>query len=358
MSKNIETATVIRGKNWIVRPITTGALRASATNLPCAQNVRGSVWKETVIQGLVKDIKAGLYVPPVVLAGSEEDGHDLSDGQQRYRAICSAVDSGDLDGTEVVLLAVDTGRTFEESFRVLNIGVPVGAGLVAAMSYRDDVKNAVLSLAAHPLFATAYRWTATQVNSTASADFASAALAICAGWPSPQSSKRACIEWLQANGDTVDADAISSTTVVLDSIYTAIMPHVLAVADKGEKGKWARGVCSAMRKKNAFMSTVASIGTGSIAEDVLDVIDRSDLLIPVKYMGKTPKGKPKEMVAEWAVGGGTSGCNDDYNQRLHVLRAAALTVRDHPRDAETTAAQKAASAENDADKLASLVMGV
>ena len=112
---------IISREKYLVKAITVRELAELAPNLPTAQQIRGRLWKSEVSAGLVADLKDSKYVPPLVLAGSA-DSHDMSDGQQRMGAILDAFTAGELEGTEEVLLVVDAGRTFEESFRVLNLG--------------------------------------------------------------------------------------------------------------------------------------------------------------------------------------------------------------------------------------------
>ena len=95
MEKNIINA--ISGK-YLVKAVTVRELVESAPNLPAMQRVRGSVWKPEVSSALVEDIKAGLYVPPIVLAG-DVDHADVADGQQRLTAISAAYGKADLPGT-------------------------------------------------------------------------------------------------------------------------------------------------------------------------------------------------------------------------------------------------------------------
>lgn len=373
------TNSVIKSEKFLVKAMTTAELATMGANLPTAQKVRGSVWKDTVKAGLVQDIKDGKYVPPLVLAG-DADTHDMSDGQQRLLAIMAGVDAGVLTGEEVVLLAVDTGRTFEESFRVLNIGVPVGAGLVAAMSYEPDVQAAVLGLANHRLFGL-YKWTPGQNARTAKAEFASAALAICAGWQSPESSNSKVVEWLHSNSKPVvqdgreskviDAAAIEQTRATFDAIADAMLPYVADAArdlkvitgkldrDAAKaKAKIARAILAALRKKSLFMTTVACVSTGSDASDTIAALERDDLLVDTMYTVTGRNGKPKALKAKWTVGGGSSGSNAEYVDRLHVLRAAALKVQTTPRvSEEVAAAGAAAEAETAAEALLAQALG-
>ena len=366
---------IISREKYLVKAITVRELAELAPNLPTAQQIRGRLWRADVSAGLVQDLKDGKYVPPLVLAGSA-DSHDMSDGQQRMGAVLDAFANGELSGDEELLLVVDAGRTFEESFRVLNLGVPVGAGLVAAMAYQDSTKSAVLNLANHELF-DLYAWTGTQLNRTARADFASSALAICAGWQSPESSNAKTVKWLADNGEAIDSEAIDTATHALDALCEALKPYVTnasitpamlkAIEGKVERDlrkeerREAKTILAEMRKKSMFMTAVACVSTGSVAEDVLAAFDRPDLLTEVTYTIPTAKGKPRKIVARWdkVKGAGSSGSNSEYVDRLHVLRHAASQVPVSPKmSAEVAAATMAADEETAAESLLAEVMGV
>lgn len=353
MEKNIITAT--SGK-YLVKAVTVKELVESAPNLPAMQRVRGSVWKSEVSTALVEDIKKGLYVPPIVLAG-DVDHADVSDGQQRLTAIATAYGKGDLPGDCSVLVAVDAGRSFVESFKVLNMGVPVGSSLVQAASYDSAVTDAIIRLAAHPLFGL-YKWTSTQVLRTARAEFASVALAICAGWATPCSSTKECSAWLKKSPALVDDTAVQTAEDILEAIRKALIPYdtIKDVKDKArsEEVKRARKILANMRKKNLFLTAVGVALKGGSMDDYVVLTTMDALLGEKTTYSVAVNGKTRKAVAKWSIGGGSSGSYQEYRDRLIVAMDKLPKV--HERLTTTTGEDKAASladtAESDAAALA------
>lgn len=330
-----------------IKLVTVDSLAAAAPNIPAAQAVRGSVWTAETSEKLVKDIKAGLYVPPLVLAGAGDESIDLSDGQQRLKAILTAYGKGNLPGDTCIPVAIDAGRTFAESFAALNQGVPVGKALAAAMGYKDSgTRDAIIRLAAHPLFGS-IKWTTAQVQRTSRAEFASAALAICAGWSSPESSTKACNAWLAANAAAITPDVVTLAEDTLTAINAALAPYIAHDKDKGAEGKKARRIMADVKKKGTYMSVVAvGIESGLPMADIVAALDRDDLLTPVtmEEINKAT-GRKRKVTYQWAVGGGTSGSNADYIARNKVLTHAASILPDAVEvPGERKAAEDAAAA--------------
>ena len=353
MEKNIITA--VSGK-YLVKAVTVKELVESAPNLPAMQKVRGSVWKPEVSNALVEDIKSGLYVPPIVLAG-DVDHADVSDGQQRLTAIASAYGKGDLPGDCTVLVAVDAGRSFVESFKVLNMGVPVGSSLVQAASYESSVTDAIIHLAGHPLFGL-YRWTSTQVLRTARAEFASAALAIAAGWATPCSSTKECAAWLKKSSALIDDTAVQTAEDALESIRQALVPYdqLKDIKDKArrEEVKRARKILANLRKKNLFLTAVGVALKGGDMSDYIMLTTMESLLGEKTVYSATVNGRQKKMVAKWSIGGGSSGSYPEYRDRLIVAMDKLPRVKERlaTTTAEDEAAHAADAAKTDAAALA------
>lgn len=353
MEKNIITAA--SGK-YLVKAVTVKELVESAPNLPAMQRVRGPVWKPEVSSALVEDIKSGLYVPPIVLAG-DVDHADVSDGQQRLTAIAAAYGKGDLPGDCSVLVAVDAGRSFVESFKVLNMGVPVGSSLVQAASYDSAVTDAIIKLAAHPLFSL-YKWTSTQVLRTARAEFASVALAIAAGWATPCSSTKECSAWLKKSSALVDDTAVQTAEDILESIRKALVPYdtIKAVKDKArtEEVKRARKILANMRKKNLFLTAVGVALKGGNMDDYVVLTTMDALLGEKTTYSVAVNGKTRKAVAKWSIGGGSSGSYQEYRDRLIVAMDKLPKVHERltTSTGEDDAAALADAAESDAAALA------
>lgn len=353
MEKNIINA--VSGK-YLVKAVTVKELVESAPNLPAMQKVRGSVWKPEVSNALVEDIKSGLYVPPIVLAG-DVDHADVADGQQRLTAINTAYGKGDLPGDCTVLVAVDAGRSFVESFKVLNMGVPVGSSLVQAASYDSGVTDAIIRLAAHPLFSL-YRWTSTQVLRTARAEFASVALAIAAGWATPCSSTKECAAWLKKSAALIDDAAVQTAEDALESIRVALVPYdqIKDIKDKARKEETARArkILANLRKKNLFLTAVGVALKGGDMSDYVMLTTMDSLLGEKTVYSATVNGRQKKMVAKWSIGGGSSGSYQEYRDRLIVAMDKLPRVKERltTSTGEDDAAALADAAENDAAALA------
>lgn len=353
MEKNIINA--VSGK-YLVKAVTVKELVESAPNLPAMQRVRGSVWKPETSNALVEDIKSGLYVPPIVLAG-DVDHADVADGQQRLTAITAAYGKGDLPGDCTVLVAVDAGRSFVESFKVLNMGVPVGSSLVQAASYDSSVTDAIIRLAAHPLFSL-YRWTSTQVLRTARAEFASVALAIAAGWATPCSSTKECSAWLKKSSALIDDTAVQTAEDALESIRVALVPYdqLKDIKDKArrEEVKRARKILANLRKKNLFLTAVGVALKGGDMADYVMLTTMESLLGEKTVYSATVNGRQKKMVAKWSIGGGSSGSYQEYRDRLIVAMDKLPRVKERmsTSTAEDDAAAMADTAESDAAALA------
>lgn len=323
MANNNKMST-ITGKGFVVLSSTTGEVAKCLNNLPSVQAVRGSVWDGSVSTALVDDIKAGNYVPPIVFAGEGEDAACV-DGQQRSRAIAAAVGDKRLTGTEPVLVAVDRARTVEEAFRVLNIGVPVGASLVSAMDMGTAGKY-VIELAAHPYFR-GVDWTRTQEKRTSSADFASAALAIFAGWNAPESSAKMCSIWLKANVAAVTPDVMAAVSAYLYRLNEVVQPLYESAKVKGKAGKPARAILNKLKRKNLFMTVSGVVADGAEVGLAVKALSRDDLLCDVQYevRAKTT-GKTRLVTAKWSIGAGSSGSYSEYADRLRVLTAAIASL--------------------------------
>ena len=305
--------TIFTADNYIIKTVSVADYCASNINFPPLQLVRGSVWKEDTARTLVEDIKAGRYVPPIVVAGDDDLELSISDGQQRTLAIQHAYTNGDLTGDETILIAIDAGRSFQDSFNRLNVGVPVGAGLVMASSYDTDTSANVVSLASHKLF-TSYKWTSTQVQRAAKADFSSAALAICAGWSNPESSNKAVGKFLESHPCT-EEDKVKAEDF-LDSLSDALRPYFADEKLKGDAGKIARKVLAQLRKKSLFMTACGLWLQGGNLETYCRLVISDKLLGEIVTYTATINGKARKMRARWTVGGGSSGSASEYKERL------------------------------------------
>lgn len=328
------TAAVITGKTWTLRPVTVRQLETLLSNLPPVQRVRGSVWPSDVAEGLVSAVKEGLYVPPVVVVadGGNVDEAALVDGQQRSLSLVAAMKSGALTGEESVLLAMETGRTVEDAFAALNIGVPVGGALVAAMGIGGATGEALVKLAAHPYF-DSVKWSGVQGKRTERAAFAAAVLAIFAGWSTPCSSAKDTAAWLRDNTDLITPQVVADATAYLDALSAATAAHVTASAAKGKAGAPARSMLAKLRRKNLFMTVTAAAAEGASAAACVAVMSRYDELLDgqeVAYTVKTPKGREVKRTAAWTIGAGSSGSNAEYVQRLIVFRAALARADESP----------------------------
>lgn len=328
------TAAMISGKSWTVRPVTIRQLETLLSNLPPVQRVRGSVWPSDVAEGLVSAVKEGLYVPPVVVVadGGNIDEAALVDGQQRSLSLVSAMKAGTLTGDESILLAMETGRTVEDAFSALNIGVPVGSALVSAMGIGGEVGEALVRLAAHPYF-DSVKWSGIQGKRTERAAFAASVLAIFSGWSAPCSSAKDTADYIRNNTDLITAQAVEDSVRYLDDLAAAVRPHIEASAVKGKNGAPARALLAKLRRKNLFMTVTAAAAEGASAAACVAVMSRYDELLDgqeVTYTVKTPKGREVKRTATWAVGAGSSGSNSEFNERLVVFRAALARADEAP----------------------------
>ena len=266
-------------------------------------------------------------------AGAAES--KVSDGQQRLTTIRRAFERGDLNGSEVVMIAYDGGRTFAESFYCLNQSVPVGKGLTAALGMPDAIRDAVVALAAHKYFRS-QAWSRSQIAKTISADFAAAALAIASGWRAPESSSTVCSEWLKQSQKLVTRAAIAKAVKTLDALYSASAPWTDAASGhKGDARTKAREVCKLLRRKGTWIVVFAAVCSGTPAPLAVQLPRRLDLLKPVEVDGT---------VYTWQVGGGTSGSASNFSNNLHVLAAAALAAK-AGLPAEQSAPEKKADAD-------------
>lgn len=359
----------IKGRRYDIIVTTTRKLADLLDNLPSVQTVRGRVWPQEVSDGLINDLKEGKYIPPLVIVAdpSAEDpiaDAALTDGQQRANAIRDAVRDGRLTGEEQVVVAIDYGRTVEDSFAVLNIGVPVGSSLVTAMRLSGDVGQAVVDVASHPYFS-GVKWSALQVKRTAKADFATAILAMCSGWDKPESSAKECAAWLEKHQDNVTTGAVEKARAFLDELNAAMEPFTEQAKAKGSDGKHARSILAAFRKKNLWMTAIGAWldrmdddgNERYTVADIVAVMGRDDLLQPYTYKVPMGKGKKtKEVTAEW-TGAGSSGSNSNYCDRAIVF-AHAMDVymdgaKETPKQAELNAARSLGS-ESEADTRAAL----
>lgn len=294
--------------------------------LPAMQSARGKVWPDGVKTQLIRDAQEGLYIPPVVLVGDTES-NALSDGQQRLTTLCDAYKAGKLDGGVTVYLAVDLARTIERSFAALNVGVPVGQALVAAMTTPEPTREGILRLANHPYFVEGRKWTDAQRKKTSTAEFASACLAIASGWKNPESSTKECTKYLSTYEATPEVIELAYNTVT--ALADAIAPATEYSKEKGDKGKLYRATLAETRKKSVFMTLFAIVLRNP--EDnyrAIRAITHGDKwLTPVKVKGVGE--------CRWCVGGGTSGGASDYRERFHVLSNAVERIAES--DAKATA---------------------
>lgn len=336
----------ITGKTWTLRTITVKELAAMLENLPPVQRVRGSVWSKEVADDLVNDIKDGLYIPPLVVVadGGNIDGAALVDGQQRATSIVEAWKAGLLTGDETVVIAIEQGRTIEDAFAVLNIGVPVGAALVSAMGMGGKVGDAIVQLAAHPYF-DGVKWTGAQGKRTERASFAATCLAIFAGWTTPSSNTSECSAWLTVNGDNVTDDVIQEATAFLDGLDNATATARRLSLVKGKDGAPSRKILSLLRRKNMFSTTCGACAEGASPVDCVTVWGRYDELLDGQSVNRkvARNGKVVDEVVTWPAGKGSSGDNAEYDKRLVVFRVALARAGENPVPVESRAEANAAA---------------
>ena len=372
----------IEMKNFTVEINNAETVAAAMDSLPIYQSIRGcDQWSQEKRDALVKDILGGLYVPPIVFAieVDPETGEKrliIIDGQQRGRAIRDAVANGTMPKDTPIVTAVDSGRTGEDAFRVLNIGCPVGSALVTAVSLDGTAGKALLACAEHNALALV-PWSAIQNGRTEKAAFAASALAIAAGWSFVESSTKATEKWLKDNAEVVDDDAKAKALSVLDRIAAALV--VLDdIAQDGTRGidgaevfadektaakvakaraKAARRALGTIRKKNNFISLVQAVADDYDAMDVIALF--SDSLVWTKGGTYQPsredgKGRLKKSLAI-PTGAGSSGSLIDTARRFDAVKYFLDGEGDYQHDifadAEKDASDKAA------DKAAEKALG-
>ena len=375
-------ANKIENKNFTIEINSAETVAAAMDSLPIYQSIRGAdQWPQEKRDALVKDILAGLYVPPIVFAIEidPETGEKrliIIDGQQRGRSIRDAVNNGTMPKDTPIVTAVDMGRTGEDAFRVLNIGCPVGSALVTAVSLDGTAGKALLACAEHNALGL-IPWSAIQNGRTEKAAFAASALAIAAGWSFVESSTKATEKWLKDNAEAVDDDAKAKALAVLDRIAAALV--VLDdIAQDGTRGvdgaevfadektaakvakaraKAARRALGTVRKKNNFISLVQAVADDYDAMDVIALF--SDSLVWAKGGTYQPsredgKGRLKKSVAI-PTGAGSSGSLIDTARRFDAVKYFLDGEGDYNRDifadAEKDASDKAA------DKAAEKALG-
>lgn len=366
-------ANKIEMKNFTVEINNAETVAAAMDSLPIYQTIRGcDQWTQEKRDALVKDILGGLYVPPIVFAveTDAETGEKrlvIIDGQQRGRAIRDAVANGTMPKDTPIVTAVDSGRTGEDAFRVLNIGCPVGSALVTAVSLDGTAGKALLACAEHNALALV-PWSAIQNGRTEKAAFAASALAIAAGWSFVESSTKATEKWLKDNAEAVDDDAKAKALNVLDRIAAALV--VLDdIAKDGTRGiggaevfadektaakmakaraKAARRALGTIRKKNNFISLVQAVVDDYDAMDVIALF--ADSLVWAKGGTYQPsredgKGRLKKAIAI-PTGAGSSGSLIDTARRFDAVKYFLDGEGDYNRDifadAEKDATEKAA----------------
>lgn len=358
----------IEMKNYTVE-LSSAKVVAEAMNcLPSYQTIRGSnQWNAEKRENLIKDILAGLYVPPVVFAimdhAEGEDGDNgIVDGQQRGRAIADAVKAGTLKGDEPILVAIDKARTGAEAFRVLNIGVPVGSALVTAVSLDGIAGKALLAIAEHKALELV-PWSAIQTGRTEKAAFAASLLAIASGWSMVESSTKACEAWLKEHSAEVDEEGKASALTIADNIAKALAPYAeTAEGTDKKRAKIARKVLGGVRKKNNWITLCQLVKDEYSAEEAVALFaDTVTWSKGGKYRPSAVKGGGRvKSEAAIPMGGGSSGNAIDTAKRLdaavYFLTEGGDFVRNpyEELDAETDAkterkaAEKAATIDGDA----------
>lgn len=356
-TENVATAPVkapaitgkIKGAGYTVQTVTIKELADMLEHLPPVQSVRGSVWPEDTAAALVNAVKAGMYVPPVVLGGKDKLG--LQDGQQRARALVAAYRAGVLDGASTILVAVDVVRTAEECFKALNLGVPVSKSLTAAMSYPADVKAAVLSIADMPLLADA-NWTKTQTTKTARAAAAASAVAIWAGWASPESSETKTNAWLLDNAAAITHETLDKCKEGMERLQAAAMRYYHGLKDKPEglTVKACRNVCNVIRRRGTWLSIVGAVAAGLDPVEVLGVIGERRDLLDVAVTIPNPDRKGATLSMSWAdtLGAGSSGGTKEYAERVDIMRELVKVYHANPDEPKEDPNQGMGKAEQEA----------
>lgn len=361
----------IEMNNYDISISKAATVAAAMDKMPIYQTVRGAKqWSADKREQLVKDIAAGLYVPPIVYGWETDENGDrymvIDDGQQRCNAIAEAVKAGTLDSETPVLIAIDNARTGAELFRVLNIGVPVGSALVTAVSLDGIAGQALLAIAEHRAL-DLVPWSAIQTGRTERAAFAATLLAIAAGWAMPESSTKACEAWLKEHAAEVDNNARVAALAMADRIAAALVPYADTVNGEDKKrAKVARRVLGGVRKKNNWLTLCQLVKDDYSAEDAVALFADSEIwakggrYYPTAVQG----GKRLKTATTIPMGGGSSGNAVDTAKRLdaaiYYLAEGGEFVRDPyaildaDADAKTArkAAEQAAGFEADALKVA------
>ena len=313
----------IENNNYTVSMSKAETVAAALDKMPIYQTVRGAKqWSADKREQLVKDIAAGLYVPPIVYGWEvDEDGNKqmvIDDGQQRCNAIAEAVKAGTLAPDTPVLIAIDNARTGAELFRVLNIGVPVGSALVTAVSLDGTAGQALLAIAEHKALSL-IPWSAIQTGRTERAAFAATLLAVSAGWLMPESSTKACEAWLKENAEQITADVKTDALAIADKIAAALEPYAATAAgDDKKRAKVARRVLGGARKKNNFLTLCQLVKDEYSADDALALFADSDVWTKGgKYYPTALKGGGRVKTAALIpTGGGSSGNATDTAKRF------------------------------------------
>ena len=361
----------IENKNYEISMSKAATVAAAMEKMPIYQTVRGAKqWSADKREQLVKDIAAGLYVPPIVYGWEVDDEGNrymvVDDGQQRCNAIAEAVKAGTLDPETPVLIAIDNARTGAELFRVLNIGVPVGSALVTAVSLEGIAGQALLAVAEHKAL-DLVPWSAIQTGRTERAAFAATLLAIAAGWAMPESSTKACEAWLKEHAAEVDGDGKAAALAMADRIAAALAPYADTVSGEDKKrAKIARKVLGGVRKKNNWLTLCQLVKDDYSAEDAVSLFADGEVwakggrYYPTAVQG----GKRLKTASTIPMGGGSSGNAVDTAKRfdaaVYYLAEGGEFARDPyamldaDADAKTArnAAEQAADIEADALKAA------
>lgn len=352
-------------KNYTVELSTARVVSEAMEKLPTYQKIRGSEqWNTEKREALIKDILAGLYIPPIVLALTETDETEaengIVDGQQRGRAIKDAVDAGTLTGDEPILVAIDKARTGSEAFRVLNIGVPVGSALVTAVSLEGVAGQALLAIAEHRALSFV-PWSAIQTGRTEKAAFAASLLAIASGWAMPESSTKACEAWLKEREAEVNWADKAGALAVADKIADALAPYVDTVNGTDKKrAKVARRVLGGIRKKNNWVTLCQLVNAEYSAEDALALFADGEVWTKGgRYYPTAAKGGARvKTSATIPMGGGSSGNAIDTAKRFDAAIYYIAEGGEYQRDAYAMIdAETDAKAERKATEKASTIAG-
>lgn len=351
---------------YAIVTVTLRDLAAIVDNLPPMQTVRGSVWPADRQEKLVADYLAGLYVPPITLGGVKPNADGaipagakllLLDGQQRVLALLAAARAGLVSWDATISAAVDMGRTAEECFTALNIGVAVPKALVRAQGYKPIAREGVLRIAA-TIKEAGLGWTATQCRNSQHVSHAAAATAICAGWDVPESSAARVAAWIDASGK-VNAAAIAKAERVVNAVLVAYADYTA----KATKAK-ARGADSIIRttaKWQTIVGYVASVPAGQYAAAADDAIYCYNDDAAVSHAPTDDEGHAVGKSLADIAGGGSSGGPAEYADRLRAMRGAIAWYHSPayaPATAVVTAAPDAAVAQAEQVLAAAVAAGV